>query len=54
MNFYDILNVNETATNDEIRRAYRKLSFEKHPDRNPESQEEYKIINDRLTRASKF
>ena len=48
MNFYDILNVEKKATNDEIKRAYRKLSYEKHPDKNNslQSQEEYKLINE--------
>lgn len=37
--FYDILEVPETATTDEIRKAYRKLSMIYHPDKNGNSQE---------------
>ncbi|VDM31906.1 unnamed protein product [Hydatigera taeniaeformis] len=34
-NFYEFLNVPPTATSLEIKRAYRKLSLEMHPDKNP-------------------
>ena len=32
---YDILNVPQTATQDEIKKSYRKLALLKHPDKNP-------------------
>ena len=32
---YKILNVAPTATQDEIKKAYRKLALLKHPDKNP-------------------
>ena len=31
--FYQILGVNETASQDEIKKAYRKLAVEHHPDK---------------------
>ncbi len=34
-NLYEILGVPETATEADIKRAYRRLAFEYHPDRNP-------------------
>lgn len=36
-NYYEILGVGREADNGEIRRQYRKLAMEYHPDRNPEN-----------------
>lgn len=48
-NFYDILWVQKTASNDEIKKAYRKKAMEFHPDRNKgnkEAESKFKEINE--------
>jgi len=32
-NYYEILGIQKTASNDEIKKAYRKKAMEHHPDR---------------------
>uniref|UniRef100_A0A7E4VZC7 J domain-containing protein n=1 Tax=Panagrellus redivivus TaxID=6233 RepID=A0A7E4VZC7_PANRE len=46
--FYEVLGVSKTATESEIKNAYRKLAMRYHPDRNPgdlEAQEKFKHIS---------
>src|SRR4051812_30334786 len=43
--YYKVLGVPETATDKEIRRAYRKLAKEHHPDSNPGHEERFKEIS---------
>ena len=43
--YYKALGLSESATVDQIRRAYRKLAKEHHPDHNPGSEERFKEIS---------
>ncbi|CCD26491.1 type I HSP40 co-chaperone HLJ1 NDAI_0H03180 [Naumovozyma dairenensis CBS 421] len=45
--FYEILKVERTSTENEIKKAYRKLAIRLHPDKNPhpKASEAFKIIN---------
>jgi len=48
MDFYKVLGVTQNASESEIKKAYRSLSYKYHPDKNPDPSvaEQYKLINE--------
>lgn len=60
--YYEVLGVNKDASNEEIKKSYRKLAMKFHPDRNPdnpnaeehfkEAKEAYEMLSDDQKRAA--
>ncbi|HQC29581.1 MAG TPA: DnaJ domain-containing protein, partial [Methylotenera sp.] len=60
--YYEVLGVNKDASEEEIKKAYRKLAMKYHPDRNPdnpkaeeqfkEAKEAYEMLSDDQKRAA--
>lgn len=60
--YYEVLEVSKTASQEEVKKAYRKLALKHHPDRNPDKKEEaeekfkelseaYEVLSDTDKRA---
>ena len=60
--YYEVLGVNRDASEEDIKKAYRKLAMKHHPDRNPdnpkaeehfkEAKEAYEALSDTQKRAA--
>ena len=47
--YYDVLGLKKGASDDEIKRAFRKMAMESHPDKNPgdkQAEEKFKEVNE--------
>lgn len=52
MDYYNVLGVEKSATQEEIKKAYRKLSLKYHPDKQTGDAEEFKKINEAYSTLS--
>ncbi|XP_073329098.1 dnaJ homolog subfamily B member 2 isoform X2 [Pagrus major] len=61
VDYYNVLGVSKTATEDDIKKAYRKLALKWHPDKNPDNKDEaekkfkevaeaYEVLSDKSKR----
>lgn len=52
MDPYQILNIDKNATNNEIKRAFRRLSMKLHPDKNANDASQFKLISNAYTQLT--
>ena len=52
--YYEVLGIGKEATNEEIKKAFRKLAFKYHPDHNREdwAAEKFKEVNEDDTKST--
>jgi len=51
LDYYKILKIVKTASQDDIKRSYRKLALQYHPDKNPDNREEAEIQFKKISEA---
>ena len=51
---YDIIGVDKSASNNDIKKSYRKIAMKFHPDKNPGTKKQKRILKKQLKRIQFF